>query len=87
MVIAFSSLLLPPPCNDFRLSGEHELVTKEFERLPKKEELEQHIKELTKSADELNDEISLVRRLNYHFLRPYYVVFFLAVSRSGALSC
>jgi hypothetical protein len=36
------------------------MVDKEFQRLPKKEELDQHIKELTKSVDELNDEISLV---------------------------
>ena len=44
-----------------RLTSEHELVQREFQRQPKKEELEQHIKELTKSVDELNDEISLVR--------------------------
>lgn len=47
----------------YRLTGEHELLDKEFQRQPKKEELEQHIKELSKSVDELNDEISLVRNI------------------------
>lgn len=35
-------------------------MEKEYHRLPKKEELEQHIKELSKSVEGLNDEISLV---------------------------
>lgn len=43
-----------------RLQTEHNLVEKEYQRLPKKEELEQHIKELSKCVEGLNDEISLV---------------------------
>ena len=39
---------------------EYSSLEKEYHRLPKKEELEQHIKELSKTVEELNDEISLV---------------------------
>lgn len=35
-------------------------MEKEFQRMPKKEELDLHLRELNKSIDELNDEISLV---------------------------
>ncbi len=44
-----------------RLEREHNILEKEYNRQPKKEELEQHIKEIGKSVDGLNDEISLVR--------------------------
>lgn len=37
-------------------------MEKEYQRMPKKEELEQHIKEISKSVEGLNDEISLVQR-------------------------
>ncbi len=44
----------------FRLKEDHTAVEREFQRIPKKEELEQHIREISKSVDELKDEISLV---------------------------
>ena len=40
-------------------------MEKEYQRLPKKEELELHIKELTKSVEGLNDEISMVLVKSY----------------------
>lgn len=43
-------------------------MDKELQRLPKKEELDQHIKELNKSVDELRDEISLVKTKWHHWL-------------------
>ena len=41
-------------------------MEKEFQRLPQREELEKHIKELSKSVDGLNDEIKLVRKKRTH---------------------
>lgn len=45
-----------------RLDVEQGLLEKEYQRMPKKDELDQHMKELSKSVEGLNDEISLVRR-------------------------
>lgn len=40
---------------------ERDEVQKEYDRLPKREELEHHRSELRRQCDELRDEISLVR--------------------------
>ena len=43
------------------LEEERLQVEKEYSRLPKREELEAHIRDLNRQRDELNDEVSLVR--------------------------
>ena len=43
-----------------RLEIEHASLEKEYGRLPKKEELDQHIKDLGKTVEELKDEIGRV---------------------------
>ncbi len=44
-----------------RLELEHAALEKEYGRLPKKEELDQHIKDLGKTVEELKEEIDRVR--------------------------
>ena len=44
----------------FSLEDELDAVEKEWNRLPKREELEQHIREIERQVEELNDEISMV---------------------------
>ena len=52
--------MIPPP---LRLEEEKGEVEREYNRLPKKEELDQHIRELTRQVEELSDEIALVRQV------------------------
>ena len=52
-------MILPP----LRLEEEKGEVEREYNRLPKKEELDQHIRELTRQVEELRDEIALVRQV------------------------
>ena len=57
----------PPP----RLSEEREEVEREWNRLPKKEELEQHLRDLTRQTEELRDEVTQVGVAPGHCLRPF----------------
>ena len=47
-------------CFFSRLEEEKAEILREYNRLPKQEDVEQHIKNLTRQAEELQDEISMV---------------------------